>query len=383
MKYSTASVIALAGAANALPHPQFSLPSGLPSIPGLGGSSSSSGSGGLSGLIPGLGGSGSSSGSGGLSGLIPGLGGSGSSTGSGGLSGLIPGGSSSGSGGLSGLVPSGGLSGLIPSSTGGAGSSSGGLGGLLGGGLGSGLGGGSFSIPSFGGGLGGSSNVQVTATPTPVASSAAPTSTGSAGGSTGGNKNNGASCAGSTGGSSENGVKGGTCCTDITIVFARGTGEPGNMGIISGPPMVKAIRSKLGADRVTVQGVDYAASAAGNANLGGDGGKVMAQYVQQALKQCPGTKVIVSGYSQGGMVVHNAFSNGISASDVAGAIMFGDPLKRQAISGLSTDKVKQFCGTSDTICGGGGDGGATGSHLSYGSVADSAASFAIQAAGLA
>jgi cutinase len=121
----------------------------------------------------------------------------------------------------------------------------------------------------------------------------------------------------------------------------------------------------------------------GNANMGADGGKVMAEYVQQALKQCPGTKIIVSGYSQGGMVVHNAFSNGVSASDVAGAIMFGDPFKRQALPGLSSDKVKQFCGTSDTICGGGGDGGATGSHLSYGSVADSAASFAIQAAGLA
>lgn len=109
----------------------------------------------------------------------------------------------------------------------------------------------------------------------------------------------------------------------------------------------------------------------------------MAQYVEQALKQCPGTKIILSGYSQGGMVVHNAFSNGVSASNVAGAVMFGDPLKRQAISGLSADKIKQFCGTSDMICGGGGDGGASGSHLSYGSVADSAATFAIQAAGLA
>lgn len=113
--------------------------------------------------------------------------------------------------------------------------------------------------------------------------------------------------------------------------------------------------------------------------MGADGGKVMAQYVQQALKQCPGTKVIVSGYSQGAMVVHNAFSNGLSASNVAGAIMFGDPLKSQALAGVST---KEFCGTADTICGGGGDGGATGSHLSYGSVADPAASFAIQAAGL-
>ena len=117
--------------------------------------------------------------------------------------------------------------------------------------------------------------------------------------------------------------------------------------------------------------------------MGADGGKVMAQYVQQALKQCPNTKVIVSGYSQGAMVVHNAFSQGITASQVAGAIMFGDPLKRSPISGLSADKIKQFCGTSDTICGGGGDGGATGGHTSYGSVANSAAAFAIQAAGLA
>ncbi|KAF1934409.1 carbohydrate esterase family 5 protein [Didymella exigua CBS 183.55] len=331
MKYSTASVIALAGIANALPYPQFSFPSfSMPSF------SMPSG-------LPSFG---------------SGLGGSGSSFSSGGLPGST-------------------------SSTGGAGSSLGGGLANLGGGLGSGgLGGNSFSIPSFGGGLDGSSDGQATATPTTITTGALPTSTGTTEDSSGSNANNGASCAGSTGGSSENGVTGGTCCTDITVIFARGTGELGNMGTVSGPPMVKAIRSKLGADRVTVQGVDYAASAAGNANSGGDGGKIMAQYVQQALKQCPGTKVIVSGYSQGGMVVHNAFSNGVSASEVAGAIMFGDPLKRQALSDLSTDKVKQFCGTSDFICGGGGDGGATGSHISYGSVADSAASFAIQAAGL-
>ncbi|KAF9699143.1 hypothetical protein EKO04_002728 [Ascochyta lentis] len=323
MKYTTASVIALAGAANALPHPQFSFPSF--SIPSF--------------SMPTGFGSGSSTGGSGLGSGLGGLG-SGSSPFS------IP-------------------SFSMPTGLGGQGFDLGNLGGGL------------------GGGLGGASNVQATATPT--ASGATPTKTGSTGGSPGGGAaaNNGASCAGTGGGSSENGVKDGNCCTDMTVIFARGTGEMGNMGTISGPPMVKAIRSKLGADRVTVQGVDYAASAAGNANLGADGGKVMAEYVQQALKQCPSTKVIVSGYSQGGMVVHNAFSNGVSASNVAGAIMFGDPLKRQALPGLSTDKVKQFCGTADQICGGGGDGGATGSHLSYGSVADSAATFAIQAAGLA
>lgn len=116
--------------------------------------------------------------------------------------------------------------------------------------------------------------------------------------------------------------------------------------------------------------------------MGGDGGKTMAQLVQTALSQCPDTKIIVSGYSQGAMVVHNAFRNGLASSQVSGAILFGDPLKRSAVGDLSTDKVKQFCGTSDSICGGGGDGGATGSHISYGSVADPAADFAIKAAGL-
>jgi hypothetical protein len=83
------------------------------------------------------------------------------------------------------------------------------------------------------------------------------------------------------------------------------------------------------------------------------------------------------------MVVHNAFTNGLTASKVSGAVLFGDPLKRSAVGDMPTDKVKQFCGTSDTVCGGGGDGGATGGHLSYGSSADAAATFAIQAAGLA
>ena len=106
----------------------------------------------------------------------------------------------------------------------------------------------------------------------------------------------------------------------------------------------------------------------------------MAKLVDQALSQCPDTKIILSGYSQGGMVVHSAKP---TSSKVAGAVLFGDPLKRMAVGDLPAGSVKQFCGTSDMICGGGGDGGATGSHLSYGSSADAAASFAIQAAGLA
>ncbi|KAF2125341.1 carbohydrate esterase family 5 protein [Dothidotthia symphoricarpi CBS 119687] len=185
------------------------------------------------------------------------------------------------------------------------------------------------------------------------------------------------------GGTTENGVTNNNCCTDITVIFARGTGEQGNVGYVAGPPMFKSLRTKLGASRVTIQGVDYPASSAGNSNQGADGGPKMAQLVATALKQCPKTKVVVSGYSQGGMVVHNAFKNGLSASQVVGAVLFGDPMKTQAVGSLPSSKVKQFCGTSDQVCGGGGDGGATGGHTDYGKVADAAAAFAIQVAGLA
>ncbi|KAL6712699.1 hypothetical protein ACN47E_000576 [Coniothyrium glycines] len=259
----------------------------------------------------------------------------------------------------------------------------------------SGLGNGFDWASLFGGGLGSDGKtdgsrsttlIQPTATATgTTVAGPAPTETTDASGDNGTIGTNCIAQGSSSGifGGSENGVVDKNCCADITVIYARGTGEGGNVGTVSGPPMFKAIRSKLGSNRILVQGVTYPASAAGNANLGGDGGKIMAMLVSTAINQCPSSKIIVSGYSQGAMVVHNAFGNGLDASQVSGAILFGDPLKRQSIAGLSVDRVKQFCGTSDTICGGGGDGGATGSHLSYGSSAEAAAVFAIQAAGLA
>ncbi|KAF2820086.1 cutinase-domain-containing protein [Ophiobolus disseminans] len=320
MKYTTATAIVLAGMSNALP--QFSFPT-MPSSGGSGFPSIPSTGGGGSGFptIPSTGGGGSGFPT------IPSMGGGGSG---------FP------------TTPSTG-----------------------GGGTGSGWG----SWFPGGSGTGGS-------TPTTSSAPTTPTQGGSTGGNTGGAGTIGTNCIpqGAGGGSTENGITGKNCCTDMTIIFARGTGEMGNVGTVSGPPMFRAIRQKLGNNRVTVQGVGYPADAAGNASQGGTGGKTMAALVDQALSQCPQTKIIVSGYSQGGMVVHSANPQ---TPKVAGAVLFGDPMKRSAVGNLPTNKVKQFCGTSDQICGGGGDGGATGGHTSYGSSADAAATFAIQAAGLA
>jgi len=60
----------------------------------------------------------------------------------------------------------------------------------------------------------------------------------------------------------ENGLSAG--CADMTIIFARGTTEAGNVGAIVGPEFFDAVRSKLGGDAtLAVQGVDYPADIPG------------------------------------------------------------------------------------------------------------------------
>ena len=67
---------------------------------------------------------------------------------------------------------------------------------------------------------------------------------------------------GGTSSSTANDVTDKAPCTPLTVIFARGTGEPGNIGSVAGPPMLSALKSKLGAGNVAFQGVPYAASAA-------------------------------------------------------------------------------------------------------------------------
>jgi cutinase len=53
----------------------------------------------------------------------------------------------------------------------------------------------------------------------------------------------------------------GGACTAYTVIFARGTTEPGNVGILVGPPFFDALRSLVGTSALTIQGVnDYSAS---------------------------------------------------------------------------------------------------------------------------
>jgi len=152
-------------------------------------------------------------------------------------------------------------------------------------------------------------------------------------------------------GDTENDVVNGVCAP-VTVIFARGTTETGNVGTLTGPPFFTALKSAVG--QVAVQGVDYPADIAGFLAGGDAGGSAtMAKLVAQAASQCPTTKIVMSGYSQGGQLVHNAASQvpASAAGQVSSIVIFGDPDNGEAIKApLNNTPEKTICHTGDDIC---------------------------------
>jgi cutinase len=98
---------------------------------------------------------------------------------------------------------------------------------------------------------------------------------------------------------SQNDVVGGGGCKAMTVLFARGTTELGNMGTVAGPPFVSAIGAMMGgAGGVAVQGIEYPADIPGFL-VGGDkaGSALMAKMVGQVRAKCPDTALVMAGYS--------------------------------------------------------------------------------------
>lgn len=172
-------------------------------------------------------------------------------------------------------------------------------------------------------------------------------------------------------------------CRALTLIFARGTTETGNMGTIVGPPFADALISSFGTSAVAVQGVDYGATIPEFLE-GGDpvGSATLAALVARAVTQCPSTKILISGYSQGGQLVHNGAKLLTSAqvARVSAVVIFGDPDNGQAVGSIPSSKVDVFCAVGDDICLGGDL--VLPAHLSYGADAGAAASFVAKVTGL-
>jgi trehalose dimycolate hydrolase len=131
-------------------------------------------------------------------------------------------------------------------------------------------------------------------------------------------------------------------CSDVDVVFARGTGEPGGVGTV-GQTFVDALRSQLGGRTVSTYGVNYPADYDFlNAASGADDA---ATHIQSMVSSCPSTKIVLGGYSQGAAVVDilaniPPLGNKIGGlQDRAGYIGEGAPLSADLVPSVAAVAV--------------------------------------------
>lgn len=91
----------------------------------------------------------------------------------------------------------------------------------------------------------------------------------------------------------------------------------------------------------------------------------------------------MSGYSQGGQLVHNAakMMDAATSAKVNSVLIFGDPNNGTAVGSIPAAKTKVICHDGDNICQHGDQ--ILQPHLTYSMNADEAAQFVSAAAGMA
>ncbi|KAF2756297.1 alpha/beta-hydrolase [Pseudovirgaria hyperparasitica] len=151
-------------------------------------------------------------------------------------------------------------------------------------------------------------------------------------------------------------------CKPKILIFAKGTLEPGPIGITVGP----SLKQKLDANVWDVRGFNYDNSFANDLCLGLPGGVTARGVLESTAAECPSSVIVLSGYSQGAMVVRNALARAKASavSRVKNVVTFGDPFNGANI-GQYTGPRHVFCAQGDGVCDGQLNIGAA--HLSYGS----------------
>ena len=161
-------------------------------------------------------------------------------------------------------------------------------------------------------------------------------------------------------------------CPDVQVVFARGTGEPPGVGP-TGQAFVDSLHSRLGARSFDVYPVNYPASDQWDTGI--DGIRDAGAHVVSMAHDCPNTKMVLGGYSQGAAVVGFVTSaqvpDGVDpntvpkplgpdvANHVSSVVLFGTPNARAmnflgepplAIGPLYQDKTIKVCAPEDPVC---------------------------------
>ncbi|MBB2989927.1 cutinase [Mycolicibacterium iranicum] len=165
-------------------------------------------------------------------------------------------------------------------------------------------------------------------------------------------------------------------CPDIEVVFARGTDEPVGLGRV-GAAFVDSLRGRVGGRSVGSYAVVYPATfdflaAAGGANDA-------SAHVQWMMANCPQTRLVLGGYSQGAAVIDViaavpfpavGFTNPLppNAPDFVAAIaLFGNPTTKVGLpitaSPVWGSRSIDLCNGADPVCSSGDD---IAAHSNYG-----------------
>jgi cutinase len=177
-------------------------------------------------------------------------------------------------------------------------------------------------------------------------------------------------------------------CSDIEVVFARGTDEPVGVGRV-GQAFIDSLKSDLGGKSVTVYAVNYPASY--DFLQAADGANDASAHVQATAASCPATKIVLGGYSQGAAVIDfiTAAANPVfgftnlmpdnMVDHVAAVAVFGNPSDRighplTALSPQYGAKTIDLCNGADPVCSTGDDRAAHSQYVEAG-LASQAASF--------
>jgi cutinase len=164
-------------------------------------------------------------------------------------------------------------------------------------------------------------------------------------------------------------------CPDVEVVFARGTFEPPGVGG-TGQAFVDALRAQLGGKSIDVYPVNYPASL--DFATAADGVIDASNKIRDTAANCPKTKIVLGGYSQGAAVVayttEDAIPPGFTlpagitgpmppevADNVAAVVLMGKPSSgflQQIYTGappinvgsLYSGKTTDLCIPEDPVC---------------------------------
>jgi cutinase len=156
-------------------------------------------------------------------------------------------------------------------------------------------------------------------------------------------------------------------CPDVQMVFARGTSEPPGIGRV-GQALLDALTPQLGGRTIAAYGVNYPATydflAAAN------GAEDATNFISATVAQCPGTRFVLGGYSQGAAVIDmlagipplgNKIGEVGSApplpvaldGNVAAVAVFGNPSAKFSIpitNSTFSGRAVDLCADGDPIC---------------------------------